>query len=60
MEDFSNLKNYDWFDCFMDGVVYVKYLTPEALDILDDKYNVAYSSYRTFDPSKYVQVVEIE
>lgn len=60
MEELSNLKNYDWFDCFMDGVVYVKYLNLEALDILNFKYNVRYSIYRDFDSSKYVNVIKTE
>lgn len=60
MEDFSKLKNYDWFDCFMDGIVYVKHLNAEALDVLDDKYKVVYSYYRDFNADRYVQLIELE
>jgi hypothetical protein len=54
----ENLSKHDWFYSIKDGVALVHYMNLEVFNLVPQDMKIYFAASETFDPNKYVQVLE--
>jgi len=55
----DNISNYDWYDSYSDGTLYVKYMNAEVFNLVPSYITLRFACVKHFQTSKYYTEIDL-